>query len=116
MTPSHAAKGSLRYRYYVSVDEQGDQRSRHARRIAAGDIESDIVTGLKALLDDQPALIELLGAVVAGAEAASAITVAARLLRAPAAPAGVVPASSIIVLSRWSKHNRDGLFFRCQLN
>ena len=79
--PSHAVKGSLRYRYYVSVDAQGEERSRRARRVAAGDIETAIVDGLKALLDDQPGLIEQLGAIVADAGAASAISVAARLLR-----------------------------------
>jgi hypothetical protein len=81
MTPSHAVKGSLRYRYYVSVDEQGDARTGRACRVAAGDIETAIVSGLKALLDDQPGLIELLGPSVADAGAASAISVAARLLR-----------------------------------
>jgi DNA invertase Pin-like site-specific DNA recombinase len=82
LTPSHAAKGSVRYRYYVSVDDEGEQGSRRPRRIAAGDIEGAVLTGLRALLDDQPALIERLGTMVTDAGSASAIAVAARALQA----------------------------------
>jgi DNA invertase Pin-like site-specific DNA recombinase len=55
MVPSHARKGSLRYRYYVSVDETKTAR---ALRVAASDVEAVILASLRSLLHDKPALLE----------------------------------------------------------
>lgn len=57
LRPSHATKGSVRYRYYVSV---GRDEQDHAVRIPAGDIERAVIDALVALFDDEIALIERL--------------------------------------------------------
>jgi site-specific DNA recombinase len=62
MTPSHARKGALRYRYYVSVDDaEGRARpGRPAIRLAASDLEQVVAKGISSMLADRPMLIERL--------------------------------------------------------
>ena len=56
MTPSHAARGRKRYRYYNSVDE-GDGPHARPIMIAARDIERAVVESLDHLLADQARLM-----------------------------------------------------------
>lgn len=57
MTPSHARRGDIRYRYYNSVDE-GDGPKPRPIRISARDIEKAFVDSLQRLVADQAALME----------------------------------------------------------
>lgn len=58
MTPSHASKGSIRYRYYISMEEEGaSSGSARAIRLSAGDLEPGVIAAVKALLDDRVALV-----------------------------------------------------------
>lgn len=60
MKPSHASKGSLRYRYYVSVEDAmaaPQHRGQPARRIAAGDLERLIIEKLHHRLNDPATLM-----------------------------------------------------------
>jgi hypothetical protein len=58
MTPSHASKSGIRYRYYVSVDGETTAGIR-AIRIAAADIERGIKHALIRLLDDRSSLLSM---------------------------------------------------------
>ena len=60
MRPSHATKGSVRYRYYVSFDDDGQASTSKAERIAAGDLEPQVLAALRQLLVDRSALVGLL--------------------------------------------------------
>ena len=60
MRPSHASKGSVRYRYYVSFENDGQASTNRAERIAAGDIESPVLVSMCKMLRDRSALIGLL--------------------------------------------------------
>ncbi|WP_221793665.1 recombinase family protein [Aquisediminimonas sediminicola] len=58
MTPSHASKGPIRYRYYISMTEVGRAAgSSRAVRLSAGELEPVVIAGFKALLDDRAALV-----------------------------------------------------------
>ncbi|MEQ9661875.1 MAG: recombinase family protein [Parasphingopyxis sp.] len=57
LRPSHATKGSVRYRYYVSV---GQGKQDQTVRIPAGDIERAVIDAMVALLDDEIGLVERL--------------------------------------------------------
>ena len=63
MTPSHAAKGSLRYRYYVSLNGDGrhgdGESALRSHRLPAEPIERAILSGLSALLGDEHTLLDL---------------------------------------------------------
>ena len=61
MRPSHASKGSVRYRYYISFEDSGQASTVRAERIAAGDLEPLVLTGLRQLLIDRSALVGLFG-------------------------------------------------------
>src|SRR3546814_9933062 len=52
MAPSHASKGTLRDRYYASVEPDGGKPSR-PQRIAAGDVEQSVIRGITTLLADR---------------------------------------------------------------
>jgi hypothetical protein len=56
MTPSHASKAGVRYRYYVSVDEAASPKPRPIR-VAAGDIEPAIIASIIRLLSDRAMLL-----------------------------------------------------------
>jgi len=59
MTPSHAAKGNLRYRYYVSTIEGSAGKSASpATRYPAEPIESAVLEGLSELLRDEQGLMD----------------------------------------------------------
>ncbi len=75
MTPSHARKGSVRYRYYGSVNKNERVPSPGPQRVAAGDLEPMVIAALHGLFSDQPALVELL---TAGSASAEAVRVIAR--------------------------------------
>lgn len=67
MTPSHAGKNGIRYRYYVSVD--GDTTGARPIRIAAADIERAVKHALTRLLDDRSALLSMFNHVLSDAGA-----------------------------------------------
>ena len=60
MRPSHASKGSVRYRYYISFDDDGQASTNRAERIAAGDVEPLVLTAIRQLLIDRSSLVGLL--------------------------------------------------------
>ncbi len=62
MSPRHAGKLERRYRYYVSVPDEGKAQAPKASivRIAAGEVEVAIVTGVTALLNDRAAMLAAL--------------------------------------------------------
>jgi site-specific DNA recombinase len=72
MRPSHATKGPVRYRYYVSFENDGQASTERAERIAAGDIEPLVLAAMCNLLRDRPVLIGLLASGL-DAEATSAL-------------------------------------------
>ncbi len=74
LQPSHATKGSKRYRYYFRPangtggtdggKDQGDlDAGRHALRIPAQELEAAVLGALSNLLGDESALVEHMGAV-----------------------------------------------------
>ena len=79
MRPSHASKGSVRYRYYISFEDNGQASTVRAERIAAGDLEPLVLTALRQLLIDRSALVGLLGR-ECDAEAAAALLAQAKAL------------------------------------
>jgi DNA invertase Pin-like site-specific DNA recombinase len=56
MTPSHATKGSRRYRYYVTPAHEVTDPAIRPFRIPAGEIEAAVMDGLKHLLSNPDAL------------------------------------------------------------
>jgi site-specific DNA recombinase len=82
MTPSHACKGMLRYRYYVSVNGPAPvgRPDQSATRVAAADLELAVVTGLRSMLADGPAVIERLGEHCDGVVAAGMVGAAGVIL------------------------------------
>ena len=78
MQPSHACKGSVRYRYYCSAP--GDDRPTNSKveRIAAGDLEPLVIAALCELLSDQPNLLILIDS--GGSARAGPIIEAAKLM------------------------------------
>ncbi len=58
MTPSHARRADIRYRYYNSVDE-GEGPHPRPIRIAARDIEKAVIESLERILAEQAALTTL---------------------------------------------------------
>jgi len=50
LTPSHACKGSRRYRYYVTPEDEADSAKRPFR-LPAGDLERAVLDGLRDALD-----------------------------------------------------------------
>jgi len=62
LTPSHASKGSTRYRYYVSEALITGRRKAAAEglRVPAGDLETLVVRQLEQLLGDERRLLEAL--------------------------------------------------------
>ena len=79
MRPSHASKGSVRYRYYISFDDDGQASTLRPERIAAGDLEPLVLTAIRQLLIDRSALVGLLGR-ECDAEATAALLVQAKAL------------------------------------
>jgi site-specific DNA recombinase len=64
MKPSHAKKGSVRYRYYTSIEDvlaKNEHKGKHIRRIAAGDLETVVAGHLVELVADPIKLARLLG-------------------------------------------------------
>ena len=78
MQPSHACKGSVRYRYYCSAPGEDRPTSSKAERIAAGDLEPLIIAALGAFLSDHPNLLSLVDC--GGSAKAGPIIEAAKLL------------------------------------
>ena len=77
MQPSHACKGSVRYRYYCSAPGEDRPTSSKVERIAAGDLEPLVIAALGVLLSDHP---KLLGLIECGGSArARAIVEAAQI-------------------------------------
>ena len=60
MRPSHASKGPVRYRYYISFDDNGQAATNRAERIAAGDLEPLVLAAIRELLIDRSMLVGLL--------------------------------------------------------
>ncbi|KKC24577.1 recombinase family protein [Sphingomonas sp. SRS2] len=58
MTPSHASRGDVRYRYYNSVDE-GEGPHPRPIRIAARDIEKAVIESFESLIADRAGLTML---------------------------------------------------------
>jgi hypothetical protein len=60
LTPSHAVKKGMRYRYYVSRSLIVESAKDHAngRRIPAGNLESLVINRLRAFLTDQGAMLD----------------------------------------------------------
>jgi DNA invertase Pin-like site-specific DNA recombinase len=60
LTPSHAVKKGMRYRYYVSRSLIIETAKDHAngRRIPAGNLESLVINRLRAFLTDQGAILD----------------------------------------------------------
>lgn len=82
MTPSHARRGDIRYRYYNSVDE-GDEPKSRPIRISARDIEKAVIEGLQRLVADQAELMErFAGQISEGYETADMLRSAGLLHRA----------------------------------
>jgi DNA invertase Pin-like site-specific DNA recombinase len=81
MTPSHASKSGVRYRYYVSVDAEAGERPR-AIRIAAADIERGIAAVLTRLLTDRATLLAMFEEHVVTAISADELLRSAALLSA----------------------------------
>jgi site-specific DNA recombinase len=77
MSPRHAGKLHRRYRYYVSVPEEGQPRPSNSAivRISAGEVEAAVVTGIVDVLGDPARLI---AALVIGESAAAQIDDAQR--------------------------------------
>jgi DNA invertase Pin-like site-specific DNA recombinase len=82
MAPSHAAKGSVRYRYYATVAEDNAQQGKRPLRIAAGEVEASVIGGIKALLSNEPELIEMLSPSTSDATGTSGLIRRARALAA----------------------------------
>ena len=78
MQPSHACKGSVRYRYYCSAPREDRPTSSKVERIAAGDLEPLVIAALGELLSDRPNLLSLTDC--GGSARAGPIIEAARLL------------------------------------
>jgi site-specific DNA recombinase len=78
LAPSHARKGSLRYRYYISVCDAGPTAD--ALRLSAGPIEQAVRQAMQALLADERGLLDLVPAAVT-AEQSQAMLATARELR-----------------------------------
>jgi len=76
LKPSHAVKGSVRYRYYISTTRQSGENGGAALRLAAGDVERTIIEGLQVLLADEGKLADWQA--VGSADATGAIVGAAR--------------------------------------
>lgn len=76
LKPSHAVKGSVRYRYYIRTAQQSGESGDPALRLAAGDVERTIIEGLQALLADEGKLADW--QVASSADATGAIIGAAR--------------------------------------
>src|SRR3954452_4732926 len=66
MTPSHAVKKGMRYRYYVSQSLIGKSRevSPERLRIAAAEIEGLVLSGIGELIADPGGLADTLGACI----------------------------------------------------
>ena len=80
MRPSHATKGSVRYRYYISFEDDGRASTSKAERIAAGDLEPQVLAALRKLLMDRSALVGLLTKENCDADSANAILADAEAL------------------------------------
>lgn len=52
MSPSHACKGSKRYRYYITHSDTGIDPNNPAWRVAAHDLERIVIDRLRAFLAD----------------------------------------------------------------
>jgi site-specific DNA recombinase len=63
MTPSHAVKKGMRYRYYVSqpLISKTREASPNGRRVAAAEIERVVLSGIGELISDPGRLAEALG-------------------------------------------------------
>src|SRR5882757_2557557 len=63
MTPSHAVKNGMRYRYYVSqpLISKTRQAAPQGLRIAAAEIERIVLSGIGELISDPGRLAEALG-------------------------------------------------------
>ena len=64
---------SVRYRYYISFDRDGRASTRKAERIAAGDLEPQVLAALRKLLMDRSALVGLLTEENCNADSADAM-------------------------------------------
>lgn len=63
MTPTHAVKGARRYRYYVTHSAELVRDSAPAWRVPAHDLETVVVTRLKALFTDRRELRRLVNSI-----------------------------------------------------
>ena len=59
MTPTHATKGTKRYRYYVTRPDALSEGGQPAWRVAASDLERLVVQRIEALLVDRSAIYDL---------------------------------------------------------
>jgi site-specific DNA recombinase len=65
LTPSHAIKGTRRYRYYVShklIEGKAD-RTHRGWRLPAAHIEQVVADAARRLLDDQPVVLDAIQSV-----------------------------------------------------
>ena len=56
MSPSHACKGSKRYRYYITHADAGIDAASPAWRVSAHDLERIVIDRLRAFLADSAAV------------------------------------------------------------
>ena len=68
MSPSHATKGSRRYRYYVTPASELSDADRPAWRVPAHDLEAAVVARIRQMLSDRSMLANLVGTHQTGAE------------------------------------------------
>ena len=88
LTPTHAKKGTRRYRYYVGQDliEAGREAAPEAPRIPAQELEDAVLHGLVAFLHDESRLLTCMGSLGAKATRGNlrhARRIAARLKVSP---------------------------------
>ena len=71
LTPSHTVKNGKRYRYYVTQSTVGKAKDAHVSfvRLAAYEIESQVLSRLAAFLQSQKEVMDQLGVSEDGAEA-----------------------------------------------
>ena len=69
MSPSHATKGSRRYRYYITPASELSDADKRAWRVPAHDLEAAVVSRIGQMLSDRSTLANLVGTHQMGAEA-----------------------------------------------
>lgn len=66
LTPSHAQKGSRRYRYYIDQTPGLDERSQDKLRLPARELETSVVEAISGFLKDRSQVMAVMGSVDAG--------------------------------------------------